>query len=67
MTRRQIKQAAQDAILEAMIAEALYGNSAQTTEVSDEIIAEATKMARGWGISCKPGLPGTFPSIAKGA
>ena len=57
MSKTEIKEEAQESMLDALIDAA---SREENPDVSAAIIKEATKMAKRWGISHKPGLPGTF-------
>jgi hypothetical protein len=60
MTKREIKEAAQDRMVEALVAAALQTSEEGNEVVAEAIRAEAAKIARRFGLSNVPGLPATW-------
>lgn len=59
--RAKLRPAARDAMISAIVAEALRQEQNGLTELADVIRYEGAELAKKFGLSHVPGLPGTFP------
>lgn len=60
MTKTEIKQAAQDEVMQGIANVALGARENGNEELADAIVKQGERVAKMYGIKNVPGFPGTF-------